>query len=122
MVENKSNEMKTLYLQIKKQGYEMIESGVKTEEYLEIKPYWINRLRDKSFACIDKTYCHCDCELSCFLKECRFEEFDRVVFSYGYTKRTMTFEIENITIGYGRTEWGAPVDKEVFIIKLGKRL
>ena len=41
---------------------------------------------------------------------------------YGYTKRTMTFEIESITIGYGRTEWGAPADKEVFIIKLGKRL
>ena len=40
--------MKTLYLPLKKQGYEMIEIGVKTEEYLEIKPYWINRLRDKS--------------------------------------------------------------------------
>ena len=33
----------------------------------------------------------------------------------------MAFEIESITIGYGRTEWGAPADKEVFIIKLGKR-
>ena len=100
----------------------MIESGVKTEEYLEIKPYWINRLRDKSFTCADKVYNHCDCELCCFLNECKFEIFEKVVFSYGSTKRTMAFEIESITIGYGRTEWGAPADKEVFIIKLGKRL
>ena len=113
--------MKTLYVPLKKQGYEMIESGVKTEEYLEIKPYWINRLRDKSLTCADKVYCHCYCELSCFLNECKFEQFNCVKFSYGYTNRTMTFEIESITIGYGRTEWGAPADKEVFIIKLGKR-
>lgn len=114
--------MKTLYLSLKKQGYETIESGVKTEEYLEIKPYWINRLRDKSLTCADKVYNHCDCELCCFLNECKFEIFEKVVFSYGSTKRTMAFEIESITIGYGRTEWGAPADKKVFIIKLGKRL
>ena len=29
--------------------------------------------------------------------------------------------IESITIGKGNPEWGAP-DKEVFIIKLGKRI
>ena len=29
---------------LKAQWYEMIESGVKTEEYREIKPYWNQRL------------------------------------------------------------------------------
>lgn len=114
--------MKTLHLPLKKEWYEMIESGVKTEEYREIKPYWINRLRDKSFTCADKACYHCDCELSCFLKECKFERFEQVIFFYGYTKRTMTFEIESITIGKGKPEWGAPVDEDVFIIKLGKRI
>ena len=117
--------MKTLYLPLKKQWYEMIESGVKTEEYREIKPYWINRLRNKSPTHLDKVSYHRDCEVCRLLKEYKFEKFEkfeRVVFSYGYTKRTMTFEIESITIGYGRTEWGAPANKEVFIIKLGKRL
>lgn len=33
--------MKTLCLPLKKEWYKMIESGVKTEEYREIKPYWI---------------------------------------------------------------------------------
>jgi hypothetical protein len=32
----------------------------------------------------------------------------------------MTFELEKITIGKGKPEWGAP-DEDVFIIKLGKR-
>ena len=114
--------MKTLCLTLQKQWYEMIESGAKTEEYRDIKPYWINRLRDKSFTCADKACYHCDCELSCFLKECKFERFEQVIFFYGYTTRTMTFEIDSITIDKGISEWGAPTNKEVFIIKLGKRL
>jgi hypothetical protein len=33
----------------------------------------------------------------------------------------MTFEVINITIGKGKTEWGA-MDDLLFIIKLGNRL
>lgn len=44
-----------------------------------------------------------------------------VCFSYGYTRRRMTFECKGITIGRGRPEWGAP-EHTTFIIKLGKRL
>lgn len=36
--------MKILHLPLKKEWYEMIESGIKTEEYSEIKPYWKQRL------------------------------------------------------------------------------
>lgn len=32
--------MRILHLPLKAMWYEMIESGVKTEEYREIKPYW----------------------------------------------------------------------------------
>lgn len=49
-----------------------------------------------------------------------FTDYTHAKFSYGYTKRTMTFEIESITIGKGNPEWGAPTE-DVFIIKLGKR-
>ena len=86
---------KILYLPLRKEWYEMIESGVKTEEYREIKPYWGKRLM--------------------------FKGLTHVKFSYGYTKRTMMFEIERITIGKGKPEWGAPTEF-VFIIKLGKRI
>ena len=36
--------MKILDLPLKATWYDMIESGVKTEEYREIKPYWSKRL------------------------------------------------------------------------------
>lgn len=35
---------KILYLTLKKQWFDLISSGVKNEEYREIKPYWIKRL------------------------------------------------------------------------------
>lgn len=32
---------KILYLTLKKQWFDMINDGIKTEEYREIKPYWV---------------------------------------------------------------------------------
>lgn len=74
----------------------MIESGIKTEEYRDIKPYYKNRLNG-------------------------LNNYKYVCFHKGYTATTMTFEIESISIGKGKPEWGAPKE-DVFIIKLGKRL
>ena len=85
--------MRVLHLVLKRCWYDMIERGEKTEEYREVKPYWIRR--------IGITYA--------------------VIFHCGYTNRTMTFECRSISIGKGRKEWGAPND-DVFIIKLGKRI
>ena len=51
----------------------------------------------------------------------RTKDYTHIRFRYGYTKRTMLFELKGITIGKGNTEWGAPDDKEVFILKLGNR-
>lgn len=114
--------MKMLHLPLKAKWYEMIESGVKTEEYREIKPYWTKRFL-KNFpvfwrmavnvGMLSNNYTHL------YGKE--LSEYTHVKFSYGYTKRTMTFEIESITFGKGKPEWGAPTE-DVFIIKLGKRL
>lgn len=121
--------MKTLHLPLKKQWYEMIESGVKTEEYREIKTYWEKRLLeyDKMINFIKKNMNEIivrrvlNYPLIDFAKVFS-KGYKYVRFSYGYTKRTMTFEIERITIGKGKPEWGSPIDKDVFIIKLGKRL
>ena len=101
--------MKTLHLPLKAKWYEMIESGVKTEEYREIKPYWCKRIVGESTISV-----------SGVLMEKYEYLFTHVKFSFGYTKRTMTFEIDSITIGKGNPEWGAPAE-DVFIIKLGKR-
>lgn len=53
----------------------------------------------------------------------RWDIYTHVTFQLGYQKNAprMTFEIESISMGFGRSVWGAP-DNEVFIIKLGKRI
>lgn len=86
----------TLFLPLKAKWYDMIESGIKTEEYREFKEYWFKRLANK--------------------------KYKYVRFSYGYTRRTMTFEIEDLGLDIGRPEWGATLGKVYFIIKLGRRL
>lgn len=121
--------MATLYLPLKKEWYEMIESGVKTEEYRDLSSYWISRLTRYGYEekLNGRLYANFLSTSPNVLKLnieggiMRFAEFDAVKFSYGYTKRTMTFECKGITIGKGKTEWGAP-DNDVFIIKLGKRI
>lgn len=109
--------MKILDLPLKKEWYEMIESGIKTEEYREVKEYWIKRLcadADRLFSCAD-------CDSMLFCRDCfRPYNYTHVRFRYGYTKRTITREIESISIGYGKPEWGAPIDKQVFIIRFKK--
>lgn len=89
--------MRILYLTLKKQWFDMIASGVKREEYREIKDYWINRLRDT--------------------------EYDAIHFRNGYSKGcpAMLIELIGIRECVGRKEWGAP-DEPVFILSLGKIL
>ena len=133
-------EMKILDLPLKKEWYEMIESGVKTEEYREVKPYWCNRLLYGCSLGVEDYWKPYLQNISKAIEEhgerlpnsYNLEHlliwqygtrgYTHVRFRYGYTKKTMLFELNGITIGKGNKEWGAPEDKEVFILKLGKRL
>lgn len=119
---------KTLHLSLKKEWYEMIESLIKGDEYRGVTAYWIVRLyRDENGRKITRLTANFLASNIEILKwwiesgKLVFKPFDFAKFSYGYTKRTMTFEIKSITIGKGKPEWGAPTE-EVFIIKLGKRV
>lgn len=123
--------MKTLHLPLKKKWYELIERGIKTEEYREIKPYWVKRLCPCTHECANGHWsqperCIRTCKalyrhMNFFYEGRRIGPYTHVKFSYGYTKRTMVFEIKEIVVGKGFKEYGAP-DEEVFIIKLGQRL
>lgn len=116
---------KTLCLPLKKEWYEMIESGVKTEEYREIKPYWVKRLVPCTHECSSghwsEKYYQCVLNCKAVERHMNIPLYTHVRFSYGYTKRTMTFVLNRITIGKGKKEWGAP-NEDVFIIHLGKRI
>lgn len=104
--------MKTLHLVLKAKWYDMIASGEKKEEYREVKQYWMKRLiKDVGEDEEGDTSCHVF-----------YVDYDRVCFHRGYTSTTMTFTVEDIDVGKGKPEWGAPADRDVFIIKLGERL
>jgi hypothetical protein len=90
----KSNK-KILYLTLKKQWFDLIKSGIKKEEYREIKQYWIKRLSNTM-----------DLRYICFIN------------GYGKNAPRIFVEFNGLRIGIGIKEWGAP-DENVFIIELG---
>lgn len=93
----------------------MIASGEKTEEYREVKPYWMKRILDGISVRL----------LVMFSGSRRIplrSKYERVCFHRGYTSQTMTFKIKGVSVGMGKVAWGAPVDKVVIIIKLGNRI
>ena len=105
----------TLHLVLKGKWYDIIESGKKTEEYRETKHYWIKRILDGSSA-KRPGLTPVSSRLTLWTK------YERVCFHRGYTSHTMTFKIKGVSVGMGDVAWGAPVDKEVIIIKLGSRI
>lgn len=118
--------MKTLHLPLKAQWYEMIESLLKEHEYRDFTPFWIQRLcifsdGRKIIKKVAEFYTIDILKHLVSIGRIKYITYDAVKFSYGYTKRTMTFKFEGITIGKGKPEWGAP-ENEVFIIKLGQRI
>lgn len=88
--------MSTLHLTLKKQWFDMILSGVKTEEYRDIKPYYNLRLLGK--------------------------EYDSVIFRNGYARDapSLTIELKSIRFGTGNPEWGAVPNRKYFVLYLGK--
>lgn len=115
--------LRAIHLPLKAEWYDMIECGEKKEEYRLLSCHWLKRLcynwvgGDKWVDCMQGTLCG-----ECLNNEYIPYAFDAVVFRYGYTKRFMVWSIDEICIGQGRTEWGAPKNKETFIIKLKERL
>ena len=100
--------VKILHLPLKAKWYEMQERGEKTEEYREITPYWCKRflgLKEPKFYHRER------------YGQVNVKGYTHVLFRYGYTKRCFINRIDSITIGRGNPEWGAPTDRDVFIIR-----
>lgn len=92
-----------LHLTLKKKWFDMIRSGEKTEEYREIKPYWIKRLA------IDYLFCYV------------FKDYTHIQFRHGYASDApiMLRRCLGIEVSEGKPEWGAEPGKKYFVIKLG---
>ena len=127
----KEKNQRILHLVLKRKWWDMIESGEKSDEYRDITSLYCSRLLVKGDWIYLKQYFEYDEEkiLNAVKSEAqrshmgiRWQDYDAVCFHRGYTNVAMLYEFKGTSIGYGNPAWGAPTDKEVFIIKLGKRI
>jgi hypothetical protein len=109
--------VKKLHLPIKKKWFDMILSGAKKEEYLEVKDYWMTRIAGVKGCGTSYNYT--------ILRDRGFNSdkkvFDTIIFKNGYSKNAPTIEIEckSVVVDMGKVKWGAPKYR-VFVLKLGK--
>ena len=119
---------KVLTLTVNKEWFSRILSGEKTEEYREIKPYWLARLFQNNSNIVDMKYLASGLEgrtdlFKKYIEEQRIvsKQYTHVLFINGYRKDSPRIEkeIESITIGKPKKglcpdKW---LDTEFFIIK-----
>ena len=121
-------EKKVLALTVSKQWFDMISAGEKTEEYREIKPYWVARLFQNNSNIVDMKYLSSGLAgrtdlLKKYIDAQRIvlKQYTHVLFINGYRKDSPRIEkeIESISIGKPK-KWLCPdkwLDTEFFIIK-----
>ena len=119
---------KVLILTVSKQWFDMIVADEKTEEYREIKPYWVERLFQNNSNIVDMKYLASGLAgRTDLLKKYNdaqrivLKQYTHVLFINGYRKDSPRIEkeIESITIGKPKKglcpdKW---LDTEFFIIK-----
>ena len=130
--------MKNLYLPVKAKWFEMTKTGIKTEDYREITPYWFKRLFDyyDPETLMSGDIYEAIIEMQdgkCTIQELKdwagFEpkRFDYNILTLGYPKSTDTdrilkLEHKGIEIRTGKPEWGAEPGKLYFVILHGNTL
>lgn len=111
---------KVITLTVSKQWFEMIADGKKTEEYREIKPYWVSRLvnqqAESGEVLFDEFGGYC-----LVIGKPEYKPYTHVLFVNGRRKDSPRIEkeIESITIGNPKKglchdKW---LGKELFVIK-----
>lgn len=100
-----------MILNIKKKWFDMIRKGIKTEEYREIKPFYISRLP----GWFRYTYL----EKSERLVDLNMKHENDVILRNGYKKESPQITIScTLKIGEGKPEWGAEPGKKYFILDI----
>ena len=94
-----------LHIVVSREPFELIQSGIKKEEYRRIVPHWISRL---------------------FHPDGRAKQFDTVTFQHAYETHAprVTVEFIRVEIGIPKPEWacGIVTQEPHYIIKLGNIL
>ena len=123
--------MGNLQLSLKRNWFEMTKSGVKTEDYRELTPYWCSRLllyggekRSSDYWLTRVNFSNVNISISGYISSARFENN---IMTLGYPKSTdseriLKLEHKGIEIREGNPDWGAEVGKLYIVIKHGKML
>ena len=119
--------MENLQLSLKKKWFEMTKSGIKTEDYREITPYWIKRLIDKDVfdKCTAESFISWYKSSDCVVHIIELsKKFTQNTMTLGYpksgdTERILKLEHKGIEIRTGNPDWGAEPGKLYFVIKHG---
>lgn len=125
-----------LRLPLKRKWFEMTKAGIKTEDYRELKPYWLMRLFnyhdpemwDESYGddTISELKLH-DPEIVLSSEGHTRRIYEYNIITLGYPKKTDTDKIlklehKGVEIRTGNPEWGAEPGKLYFVIKHGRIL
>jgi hypothetical protein len=94
-----ARQTKVLFLTLKKQWFDMIEAGIKREEYREIKQHWNERL----------------------VKDGKFVQYTHVLFKNGYMEDSpaLLVKVRGIKIGKAVPAWSGNAQGNFYVIELG---
>lgn len=119
-------EFGTINLDLKYVWYDMIASGVKKEEYRELKEFWCKRIKGLGLVCPYSLPYH-EGKKFCqkFAKVCvsgtQITQKD-ILFHRGRgNAETMRVLLNTLSVKEGNPEWGAPEGAKVICLGLGER-
>lgn len=120
---------KPLHLNLKKEWFDLIRSGKKKEEYREVSHYWANRLLDKSLGeryfkeIVEMVRSENEFNLAQVNENIKAYDVhtDIIEFRNGYQANSPRILVEylDLSIDYGKPEWGAEQGRLYFVLKLG---
>lgn len=101
---------RVIHLNLIGRWFDMIESGIKKEEYRELSDYW-NKIFTNYMASM------------CSFRNGKLDEMS-IIFSNGYSKscRQMEVRLLGIDVSIGKVEWGAELGKYYNVLRLGEVL
>ena len=104
------NNIPVLHLNLTTQWYDMIESGIKKEEYRAIKPFYNRMFCDNGTIKIKSKYYHPTDVIVCF--------------SNGYAKdrRQMFWTLKTMRVSFGNPEWGASKIDQYYTLYLNEKI
>ena len=111
-----------LRLILKRKWFRMIESGIKLEDYREIKPFYIPRLKKKPTIVQFQLGYKKNCEQMTFEIQRISEYHPNTIFTIAGIEPAMDIQLRLIFGNSCEESWGSNKLKSQYVIRLGRRI